>query len=244
MTSMKTLVCPTCDETRFTAKGICARGHDYVAVPFERKPAALDKRRVYFVGSHRVGKSTLARWVRDNYGVKMVSEMARLELAERETDLANLRVDVEATTDYQRSVFERQIYVEAQIDDKERVVADRSFDNLAYMLQFGTDYNALVNSPVVQSYLKTVRERGLIFFVRPQEKLLKTDDVNKTVDWELVLRIDQTVMVLLNQMKLQYVPIESADQRERQQHLRTVLSLVGWTPIAKGGKFGSGGSPT
>ncbi len=204
----------------------------------------MDPKRVYFCGSHRVGKSTLARWVRDTYQVKMVSEMARLELAERETDLASLRVDVEATTNYQRSVFERQIYVEAQIPDNERVVADRSFDNLAYMLQFGTGYGELVNSPVVQSYLKTVRERGLIFFVRPQEKLLKTDDVNKEVDWELVCRIDQTVMVLLHQMELPYVPIESPDQRERQQHLRTVLSLAGWTPAVRSAKFDGGGTPT
>lgn len=203
-----------------------------------------EKRRVYFVGSHRVGKSTLARWVRDNYGVKMVSEMARLELAERETNLANLRVSVETTTDYQRSVFERQIYVESQIPDTERVVADRSFDNLAYMLQFGTGYADLIGSPIVHSYLASVRSRGLVFFVRPHQVLLKTDDVNKDVDWELVLRIDQTVKVLLNQLEVDFIPIESPEQLERQQHLRTVLSLVGWTPIAKGGKFSGGGSPT
>ncbi len=236
--------CAVCGELRFDG-GSCFRGHPYatLAVAKPRRPVP-NRQRVYFVGAHRVGKSTLARWVRETYQVKMVSEMARLELAERETDLASLRVDVEATTNYQRSVFERQIYVEAQIPDNERVVADRSFDNLAYMLQFGTGYGELVNSPVVQSYLRTVRERGLIFFVRPQQKLLKTDDVNKEVDWELVCRIDQTVMVLLNQMELPYVPIESPDQRERQQHLRTVLSLAGWTPAVRGAKFDGGGTPT
>lgn len=233
--------CSVCGEFRFD-NGTCARGHRYATLSVAQP--SPDKRRVYFVGSHRVGKSTLARWVRDNYGVKMVSEMARLELAERETDLANLRVDVEATTDYQRSVFERQIYVESQIADTERVVADRSFDNLAYMIQFGTGYTDLIRSPIVHSYLASVKSRGLVFFVRPHQVLLKTDDVNKDVDWELVLRIDQTVKVLLNQLEVDFIPIESPEQLERQQHLRTVLSLVGWTPIAKGGKFGGGGSPT
>jgi len=235
------LKCQVCGKTRFDSDtGTCFHGHKQPFTPLQER-ISCSKRRIYFVGAHRVGKSTLARWVRDTYGVKMVSEMARLELAEREAKLATLRVDVKATTDYQRSVFERQIYVESQIPEEERLVADRSFDNLAYMIQFGTGYSDLTRAPVVQSYLSSVRRRGLIFFVRPHHALLKTDDVNESVDWELVLRIDQTVKVLLTQLEFDYVPVESPEQLERQQHIRTVLSLVGWTPIGRGASLNGGG---
>ena len=38
--------------------------------------------RVYMVGAHATGKTTLARWVRDHYRVPMIAEVARGVLAE------------------------------------------------------------------------------------------------------------------------------------------------------------------
>ena len=37
--------------------------------------------RIYLVGAHATGKTTLARWVRDRYGLPMISEVARGVLA-------------------------------------------------------------------------------------------------------------------------------------------------------------------
>jgi hypothetical protein len=37
--------------------------------------------RIYFVGAHATGKTTLARYVRDRYGLKLISEVARSILA-------------------------------------------------------------------------------------------------------------------------------------------------------------------
>ena len=48
------------------------------------EPPVADGIRVYLVGAHSTGKTTLARWVRDNFGLPMISEVARGVLAEME----------------------------------------------------------------------------------------------------------------------------------------------------------------
>ncbi|MHC4378576.1 MAG: AAA family ATPase, partial [Planctomycetota bacterium] len=61
--------------------------------------------RIYLVGAHSTGKTTLARWVRDRFGLPMISEVARGVLAEMEAQLDALRSDVELVNRYQRQVF-------------------------------------------------------------------------------------------------------------------------------------------
>src|SRR5687767_12406645 len=68
--------------------------------------------RIYFVGSHATGKTTLCRYVSRRYNLPMITEVARMVLAEMETNLDALRTDVDLVADYQRRVFERQVTVE------------------------------------------------------------------------------------------------------------------------------------
>ncbi len=68
--------------------------------------------RIYFVGSHATGKTTLCRYVSRRYGLPMISEVARAVLAEMEMSLDSLRTDIDLTAEYQRRVFARQIAVE------------------------------------------------------------------------------------------------------------------------------------
>ena len=49
--------------------------------------------RIYFVGSHATGKTTLCRYVSRRYNMPMISEVARAILAEMETALEALRTD-------------------------------------------------------------------------------------------------------------------------------------------------------
>ena len=55
--------------------------------------------RIYFVGSHATGKTTLCRFVSRRYGLPMITEVARAVLAEQETSLEHLRTDVDAVAD-------------------------------------------------------------------------------------------------------------------------------------------------
>ena len=86
--------------------------------------------RIYFVGSHATGKTTMTRWVSRRYELPMITEVARSVLAELETNFDTLRTDMERVGDYQRRVFERQIATE-RLQEK-GFVSDRAFDNLAY----------------------------------------------------------------------------------------------------------------
>ncbi len=55
--------------------------------------------RIYLVGAHSTGKTTLARWVRDRYGLPMIAEVARGVLAEMEERLDALRSDIDLVDD-------------------------------------------------------------------------------------------------------------------------------------------------
>ena len=68
--------------------------------------------RIYLVGAHSTGKTTLARWIRDRYGIPMISEVARGVLAEMEAQVDRLRADVDLVNRYQAEVFLRQARAE------------------------------------------------------------------------------------------------------------------------------------
>jgi len=75
--------------------------------------------RVWFVGAHAVGKSTLAELTARNYNLPYISEQARIVLAERlQPDFDRLRLDVAETSRYQREVMRRQIATEQQLLQK------------------------------------------------------------------------------------------------------------------------------
>ncbi|MBL9003010.1 MAG: AAA family ATPase [Myxococcales bacterium] len=190
--------------------------------------AANDKpMRIYFVGSHATGKTTMTRWVSRRYGLPMITEVARAVLAELETNFDTLRTDMERVGDYQRRVFERQIAIE-RMQDK-GFVSDRAFDNLAYAAEHAMvlgDIMAEDSGVEVRSYMEWV-SNGLVFFVRPHRSLLKEDGVRAGVDWDSVVRIDGMVKLLLEQFRIRYLPIDTPSMQERIRAVEFVLSRLG-----------------
>ena len=188
--------------------------------------------RIYFVGSHATGKTTLCRHVSRRYGLPMISEVARAVLAEMETGFDALRTDMELVGEYQERVFARQIAVEQQ--HAGRFVSDRAFDNLAYVAEHTTNAAAMMNDQRFHDYMKWVRE-GIVFFVRPHQSLLKEDGVRAGVSWDSVLRIDGMVKLMLEQHQISYLPLESVSMQERVRAVEFVLHRCGLEPeqIAK-----------
>jgi nicotinamide riboside kinase len=180
--------------------------------------------RIYFVGSHATGKTTLCRYVSRRYGLPMISEVARAVLAEMETSLDALRTDMELVEEYQERVFERQIAVEKM--HQGRFVSDRAFDNLAYVAEHTTRAAAMMNDQRFHDYMAWVRE-GVVFFLRPHPSLLKDDGVRAGVSWDSVLRIDGMVKLMLEQHRISYLPIESVSMQERVRAVEFVLSRCG-----------------
>ena len=183
--------------------------------------------RIYFVGSHATGKTTMTRWVSRRYGVPMITEVARSVLAELETNFDTLRTDMERVGDYQRRVFERQIATE-RLQEK-GFVSDRAFDNLAYAAEHALclgDIMSETGADDVRRYMEWVNE-GVVFFVRPHRSLLKEDGVRAGVDWDSVVRIDGMVKLLLEQYRIRYLPIDTPSMQERVRAVEFVLGRLG-----------------
>src|SRR5207253_5247440 len=180
--------------------------------------------RIYFVGSHATGKTTLCRHVSRRYGLPMISEVARAVLAEMETGLDALRTDMDLVAEYQERVFARQVAVEKLHEG--RFVSDRAFDNLAYVAEHTTNAAAMMNDQRFRDYMKWVSE-GIVFFLRPHQSLLKDDGVRAGVSWDSVLRIDGMVKLMLEQHRISYLPIESVSMQERVRAVEFVLARCG-----------------
>ncbi len=180
--------------------------------------------RIYLVGAHSTGKTTLARWIRDEYGLPMISEVARGVLAELEAKLGSLRTDIALVDTYQAAVFERQIAAEdAQAGS---FVSDRAFCNLAYAAHHATILRRTFEDPRLQSYMEKVRT-GIVFYMRPHQELLAEDGVREAANWEEVLRIDGMVKLLLELFDVPYIPVASLSMQERIRLVKRVFTLAG-----------------
>ena len=183
--------------------------------------------RIYLVGAHATGKTTLARWIRDTYSIPMISEVARGVLAEMEERLDSMRSDVDLVNRYQMMVFERQL--EAERQQEGGYVSDRAFCNLAYAAQHATILPRIFGDQRLGSYMESVRQ-GIVFFLRPHRELLSCDGVRERMDWEEVVRIDGMVKLLLEMFNVPYVPVASLSMQERVRLLENVLGLAGMRP--------------
>ncbi|MEZ5978190.1 MAG: ATP-binding protein [Planctomycetota bacterium] len=188
--------------------------------------------RIYLVGAHSTGKTTLARWIRDRYGLPMISEVARGVLAEMEAKLDSLRSDIALVDRYQREVFLRQVEAEQRMDSG--FVSDRAFCNLAYAAHHSTILSEIATDARLASYMESVRS-GLVFFVRPHRELLREDGVRAGVEWEEVLRIDGMVKLLLEMFAVPYLPLESLSMQERVRCIERVMDLAGVAPVERHG---------
>ncbi|MCP4445814.1 MAG: AAA family ATPase [Myxococcales bacterium] len=176
--------------------------------------------RIYFVGSHATGKTTLCRYVSQNYGLPMISEVARSVLAEMESSFDAMRTDMDLVSQYQRKVFARQVATEQQ--HQGRFVSDRAFDNLAYAADHTTIFADMVEDTGLSDYMRWVAG-GIVFFLRPHKSLLVEDGVRAGVDWDSVVRIDGMVKLLLEMYRVSYLPIESVSMQERVRAVQFVI---------------------
>jgi len=190
--------------------------------------------RIYLVGAHATGKTTLARWIRDRYALPMISEVARGVLAEMEAQLESLRTNLDLVNEYQAQVFERQLEMEKRaLQDatpgKMAFVSDRAFCNLAYAAHHSTILSQVMEDPRLAEYMNSVKE-GVVFYLRPHRDLLIEDGVRAGVDWEEVVRIDGMVKLMLELFAIPYVPVDCLPMQERTRLVESVLGLAGLKP--------------
>lgn len=180
------------------------------------------KPRVYFVGSHGTGKTTLARYVSERFHLPVISEVARSILAEMEVSLDQIRSNLDTVNRYQYEVCRRQIREEMKAGGG--FVSDRAFCNLAYAAEHSTIMGDLARDPGLKRYMDWVAG-GLVFFVRPHPDLVKDDGVRRGLAWEDVVRVDGMVKLLLELYAIPYVTISTLSMQERVRLVDEVLGL-------------------
>jgi nicotinamide riboside kinase len=181
--------------------------------------------KVYFVGAHSTGKTTLARYVSKTYQTPMITEVARMVLSEKEMHLDALRYDLDQVDDYQRQIFHRQIDEERRYTD---FVSDRSFvDCCAYAAQHTRILQELLQDPKVKEQLKVMSDpHSFVFFVRPSKATLKADGVREAPVWDGVVAIDAMIKFMLEMWNLKYFQIHIDNMQERIRLIDGVLSLL------------------
>lgn len=177
--------------------------------------------KVYFIGAHSTGKTTCARYVSEQYGVPMITEVARMILSEKELQLDSLRYDMKLVNDYQQQIFHRQLQEEEKLGE---FVSDRSFDCLAYAAQHSSVLPELLGSDQLAPYITSLRQPGVfIFFVRPCKATLKADGVRESLNWDGVVSIDAMIKFMLCMWDLPHFQINMDNMQERVQLIDSVL---------------------
>jgi dephospho-CoA kinase len=181
--------------------------------------------RIYLCGAHSSGKSTIARYISTKYNFKMITEVARKVLSERELSLDSLRTDLDVVDSYQKEIFLRQIKEEEEV--KDNFVSDRSFDCLAYTAQHSRILAELLRSKDLSKYLDSLRKKDcIIFFVRPSKATLKADGIRESLSWDGIVSIDAQIKLLLEMWELRYFPINTDNMQERIRLVDNVISLL------------------
>lgn len=178
--------------------------------------------KIYFVGAHSTGKTTLARTIAKQLNKPFLNEIARTILAEKELHLDSLRTNLDIVDEYQLEVSERQMQEEKKYKS---FVSDRSFDNLAYMAQHATLLNTVINSQATKNYIESLRQPDVfMFFVRPSRLTMKSDGVRESLNWENIIAIDAMIKFMLEMWDLEYVSINTDSMQER---VKSVMSILG-----------------
>ena len=187
--------------------------------------------RIYLCGTHSSGKTTLARWTADTYGIPLISEVARAVLAEMETDLVSLRTNLKFVRDYQQKIFKRQVAAEEKAGPT--FVADRSgLDNLAYAACHSISLADIIREENVWEYAKRLQaQNAIVFFVRPHRDLLKEDGVRAIGSWEEINKIDGMVTLLLEMNNIDYISIDTSSMATRARSVRAALNAAGVKPL-------------
>ena len=181
--------------------------------------------RIYFSGSHAVGKSTLARYVSQKYNLPMITETARMILSEQELQIDNLRHDLEVVDRYQQQVFDRQILEEQKHSS---FVSDRSIiDVLAYSAQHTRILPELLASPKLAACIDSLKlPDTAIFFVRPSKATLKADGVREVINCDAVASIDAMIKFVIQMFNIKYFLINTDNMQERIKNIDSILGLI------------------
>lgn len=182
--------------------------------------------RFYFVGSHGTGKTTISKAVQQMYGLPLIEELARKELEKNNLTLEGLRADMQAVKRYQTTLWHAQIREETVYETNNlSFLSDRSFDNLAYWIEYAFGIGTIIQSKEFADYIQKLKQPNTtVFFVRPEASFIRDDGIRSRLElgMEDVGRIDGIIRAMLEIWGIDYIPIKGTNLKDR---LLTVIPI-------------------
>lgn len=181
--------------------------------------------KVYFTGAECTGKSTLARYVSEKYNLKMITEVARKVLSEKESNFETIRGNIKLVNDYQNQVFHKQLEIENQLEDN--YCSDRSaIDAIAYSITHTTIGANLIHSSEFQGYIKILQNKNnIIFNISPHKSLMTADGVRESLNWDHMVSINTIIKFVMDMYEIPYIQIDSPNLKERIKIIESILCL-------------------
>lgn len=181
--------------------------------------------KIYCIGSHSSGKSTLVRYISNKYNLPIILETARMILSENELQIDELRCDLNVADKYQKDVFNRQILEEQK---HASFVSDRSLiDILAYTASYTRILPELLKRPELRLYLDSLKlPDTILFFVKPSKATLHQDGVREVLNWDGIVSIDAQIKLFLEMFEIRYFQINTDSMQERCRIIDGILSLI------------------
>lgn len=178
--------------------------------------------RIYTIGADSVGKTKLARKIGEITGLPVIAEVARTELTKREIGFEDLHLDLDETNEYQWDVYQEQMKAEEK--HKDGFVSSRGFDHLGYAAEFATNLEKIYNDDGLKEYLEWIKG-GLIFFLRPNKRLLKEDPYRIDTDWDRINRFDGMMKFIFEAHGIKYMSMRTSSFQERVNNAMLVIDL-------------------
>jgi hypothetical protein len=201
------------------------RSGDVVLEARERRPL------LFFSGASGVGKSVLAKWAAQEFGLPLRTSVNSAVYAEHKVTFEQAMADPAVMTACQREIYRRTLidYQTAIVDGRGQV-SDRGLDLVAYTADL-LGAHAYADWGLEPLYDIVRRPDALVFFVRPDPAVL---DVARRVDggrravWlteEIVRRIDGAIEMLLEEHRVPYLEVSGSRLKSRMNTVRRAVDL-------------------
>lgn len=180
--------------------------------------------RVYFVGAHSVGKTTLAEYTSKRHELFLIPEVARLLARAHNIEIEEYPSNLEYQDAFQRRVFELQLEAERGLPS---FVSDRAFDAIAYSSRSSRVAPEIAEDEAFKDYLESLKDDSqvTVFFVRPSIICVEDDNERASIDEAGIYAIDAIIEYILQSNSIPYIPIEARLLRDRCLIVDAILNL-------------------
>lgn len=188
------------------------------------------KPKIYMLGGSGTGKSTLAQYIHDRFGLPMLTGATRLALEAMGTTFDAIQCNAQLADEYQAMVWRKQRELEEEHWQSETTgfVSDRSLDLLAYTAKQSRVAWTMLRSEEFQHYVQRMRT-AICFFVRPHPAVRAKSDGRRdhylTDEWRYA--VDGVIEFLLETSEVPYIVLSSPCLKDRIRTVEAAIRLFG-----------------